>query len=62
MRKLKTFEVRLITKGYFFGEVEAASQSDAVQQTYDLWCNASPHPFEQDDHELLSVIAEEVRS
>ncbi len=62
MSTLKTFEVQLITKGFFVGEVEAASEQDAVERTFDLWCNASPHPFEQDDHELISVIAKEVRS
>lgn len=62
MRKLKTFEVRLISRGTFTGEVEAVSEDDAIKRTFDLWCNASPHPFEQDDHELLSVIAEEVRT
>jgi hypothetical protein len=63
MSKLKTFNVQLITKGYFFGEVEAVSEEDAIKRTFDLWCNASPHPFEQDDHELISVVAvEEVHS
>lgn len=61
MSKLKTFSVELITKGFFFGEVEAASERDAVKRTYELWCNASPNPFEQEDHELISVIAKEVR-
>ncbi len=62
MTSLKTFDVQLITKGVFTGSVEAASEQDAVEQTIYLWCNASPHPFEQDDHELISVTAEEVRS
>jgi len=62
MRELKTFDVRLITRGTFTGEVEAVSEDHAIKRTFDLWCNASPHPFEQDDHELLSVIAEEVRT
>ncbi len=62
MSQLKPFDVELITKGYFTGRVEAASEQDAVERCFQLWCNASPHPFEQDDHELISVIAEEVRS
>ena len=62
MSKLKTFNVELITKGYFSGAVEATSREDAVERTFDLWRNASPHPFEKDDHELISVIAQEVRS
>jgi hypothetical protein len=62
MSKLKTFEVRLTTRGTLFGEVEAVSEEDAIKRTFDLWCNASPHPFQQHDHELTSVIVEEVRS
>lgn len=62
MSTLRIFEVRLITRGYFIGEIEAASEKDAVSRTFDIWCNASVHPFEQDDHELISVTAEEVRS
>ncbi len=61
MSKLKTYEVRLTTKGYFFGEVEAVSEEDAIKRTFDLWCNASPHPFEQEDDQLISVEAEVVR-
>ena len=53
MSTLRTFEVRLITRGYFIGEIEAASEADAVARTFDIWCNVSPHPFEQDDHELI---------
>ncbi len=62
MSALKTFEVRLITRGYFIGEIEAESEADAVARISDIWCNVSEHPFEQDDHELISVTAEEVRS
>ncbi|MEQ1613908.1 MAG: hypothetical protein ABL904_14275 [Hyphomicrobiaceae bacterium] len=62
MSTLRTFEVRLITRGYFIGEIEAASETDAVARTFDIWCNVSEHPFEQDDHELISVTAEAVRS
>jgi hypothetical protein len=62
MSTLKTFDVQLITKGFFSGTVEAASRKDAVERTYHLWRTACPHPFEQDDDELISVIVEEVRS
>ena len=62
MSTLKTFDVQLITKGFFTGTVEAASREDAEKRTNHLWRTACPHPFEQDDDELLSVIVEEVRS
>jgi hypothetical protein len=62
MSRSKTYSVTMITRGTYSGEVEATSQADAIRRTYDLWCNASPHPFEKDDNELMSVDAEEVRS
>jgi len=63
MRKLKTFTVLLVTKGFFSGIVEATSEDDAVERTFHLWRTECPHPFEKyDDSELESVVAQEVHS
>lgn len=60
---LKTFRVRLVTRGFFEGAVEANSAEDAVQRTFEIWRTECPHPFERsDDSELVSVEAEEVQS
>jgi hypothetical protein len=61
MSELKTFSVKLITRGVYVGAVEAKSQDDAIDRSYHLWCNIYPHPFQQTDDELLVVTAEEVR-
>lgn len=63
MTKLKSFDVHLITKGFFTGTVTAASEEDAIERTFYLWRTECPHPFQQsDDTELVSVTADEVRS
>lgn len=60
MSTLKTYEVILVTKGLFAGTVEATSETDAVEQTFQIWRTECPHPFEQCDDELVSVEATEV--
>lgn len=63
MTTLKSFDVQLITKGFFTGTVTAASEEDAIERTFHLWRTECPHPFQQsDDAELISVTAEEVSS
>lgn len=63
MKKLKSYDVVLVTKGFFAGTVDAVSEDDAIEQTFHLWRTECPHPFQQsDDSELISVTAQEVRS
>ena len=58
-KRLRTYSVRLITKGFFEGTVEASSEDDAIDETFRLWCTECPHPFEKsDDSELIDVIVE----
>lgn len=60
---LKTFHVRLITRSFYDGVVEAESAEDAKERTYHIWRTACPHPFgRSDDDELTSVETDEVRS
>ena len=58
-KRLRTYAVRLITKGFFEGTVEASSEDDAIDESFRLWCTECPHPFEKsDDSELIAVIVE----
>lgn len=58
MSTLKTFEVRLITRGFYSGSVEAETEADAIDRVFHIWRTACPHPFEKDDNELIDVIVE----
>lgn len=58
---LKQFHVRLITRSFYDGVVEAESAEDAEERTYHLWRTECPHPFERcDDDELIAVETDEV--
>jgi hypothetical protein len=59
----RTFHVRLITRSFYEGAVDAASADDAVELTYRIWRTECPHPFQQcDDDELMDVLATEAQS
>lgn len=59
---LRTFHVRLITRGSYDGCVEARSAGDAIERARHIWRTECPHPFERcEDDELADVTAEEVR-
>ncbi len=63
MCQLKSYDVSLIAKCFFSGTVEALSEEDAIERTYQKWRTECPHPFDQsDDAELVSVVVEGVRS
>ncbi len=56
---LKPFRVRLVTRGFLEGTVEASSTEDAEERTFDIWRTECPHPFvRSDDDELVSVEVE----
>ncbi len=60
MTTTRTFNVTLITKGFFTGTVEAATVEDAVEETFRIWRTECPHPFEKvDDDELVDVTVDE---
>jgi hypothetical protein len=59
MGKLKTYTLRLITKGTYTGSVRAPSVDEAFARARNSWSNEDPHPFEQIDEELEYVITEE---
>lgn len=60
MKMTRTFNVTLITKGFFSGTVEASSVEDAIEETFRIWRTECPHPFEKsDDDELVDVTADE---
>lgn len=60
--KFKTFSVSLIAKSFYSGTVEALSEDEAIERTFQIWRTECPHPFDQsDDAELISVEAVEVK-
>ena len=59
MSNIRTFNIYLTGRAFYFGLVEASSNEEAVAKATDLWRSAIPDPFERYDEELIDVIAEE---
>lgn len=51
----KTYDVILETTVRYYGSIEASSEAEAIAEAERLWHHACPHPFKQDDPELLTI-------